>query len=580
MKNLQIIKAGSDIYKKIRFKVMILTCVIICISCNEEEFLKEVPLDFASPENSYVTNADFEAAIYNLHHLTRRIFWYNTQVWYWWLGTDIVESYNDINGAFNYKTYWGSTGAGPAHLWSSSYQVIYDANVILERSESEYSQLTDDQKKIIQAEARFFRGYFFNCLANVFGGVPIVLEEIKTPKRDYVRATREEVYKLCAEDLEFAASNLPDIEAVDESRINRLAASHVLAEVYISLKRWQDAITEASKVIDHPATALMTQRFGSTEEKLFNDPNFDGDVYWDMFRRGSQDRFNGNTESIWVLQFKYFETDDNGLMGGGDRQDLCLARQITPDLTNAKIVQSNGKMQPVLKKPNTYYNQRGQGYLKPSPYFLYRIWKGTDMRNSKCNIIRDYPVLNPSNEYNGKWVIADNLPLVKNTATDTARFFYTQVGKAISPGLDPPEYMDPDQSIPGSIITSARRTWRKNYQIRLAETYLLRAEAYLGAGNQIMAADDINIVRRRANAPDVTPGEVDIDYILDERLRELYFEEIRIITLCRLGKVVDRARRFSPIISKTIGDHQNLWAIPNADIIKNVEATLEQNPGY
>lgn len=147
--------------------------------------------------------------------------------------------------------------------------------------------------------------------------------------------------------------------------------------------------------------------------------------------------------------------------------------------------------------------------------------------------------------------------------------------------MDPVEYVDQNpNSIPGTLLYDARRVWRKHYQIRLAETYLLRAEAYLGAGNKNMAAGDINVVRRRANATDVTPDKVDIDYILDERLRELYYEEIRVMTLCRLGKLVDRVKRFNPLVARTVADYQNVWAIPNAEIIKNVEAALEQNPGY
>ncbi len=570
----------SYLYKRIMQRSLILICLVSSISCNEKNFLREIPLDFASPENSYVTNDDFVAAIYNLHSLTRKIFWYDTNPWYWWLGTDLVESYNDVTHAIDYRTYWGSVGGAPSYFWATSYQIIYDANVILERSKSDLCKLTAEEKTIIQAEAMFFRGYYYKGLANIYGGVPIVLEEIKTPKRNYVRATRQKVYEQCAEDLKFAADNLPDINKVDESRINKLAASHVLAEVYISLGRWQDAINEASKVIDHPATDLMTQRFGSTKEKLFNDPNFKGDLYWDLFRNGSQDRSKGNTESIWVLQYYYNAADRDGVLGGGGRNDYALPRQVCPDLSKANIKQSNGSNVPVLAKPNTYYNHRGQGYLKPSPYFLYKLWTIPDMRNSACNVIRDYPVLNPSNQYNGKWVIADKLPLIRKTAQDTARFFFSQLGKLVTPGMDPAEYLDPDQSIPGSILYDSRRVWRKHYQIRLAETYLLRAEAYLGAGNTVSAANDINAVRRRANAIDVKPGEVNIDYILDERLRELYYEEIRILTLGRLGKVVDRAKRLNPIVAERIENHQNLWAIPNAEIIKNVEATLEQNPGY
>jgi hypothetical protein len=570
----------QTIYKWIAKAIFILGCMMCSFSCNEKTFLDEIPLDFASPENSFVTNTDFESAVYYLHNLTRNVFWYDSRFLYWWCGTDLLQNYSDVIYAVNYKTYWGSVGAAPLWFWSKSYAIIYHANVILERSESELSKLTSDEKTIIQAEACFFRGYFYKGLADLFGGVPIVLEEIKTPKRDYVRATRQQVYEQCAEDLKFAANNLPDIDKTDESRINRLAASHVLSEVYVSLGKWQNAIDEATKVIDHPSTALMTKRFGSNTEKLFNDPNFKGDLYWDLFRHGNQDRSAGNTESIWVLQYYYNESDRDGLLGGGGRVDYCLARYACPDLTKANIKQKNGTWVSILAKANTYYNHRGLGNIKPSPYFLNSLWVPTDIRNSSCNIIRDYPVLNPNNEYNGKWVIADKLPIRKTIAQDTTMFFFPQSGKLITPGMDPAEYLDPDQSIPGSILYDARRVWRKHYQIRLAETYLLRAEAYLGAGSKSKAAEDINVVRRRANAPDATAGEIDIDYILDERLRELCYEEIRIMTLCRLGKVVDRINRLNPWLSATMGSHQNLWAIPNSEIIKNVEATLEQNPGY
>ena len=123
--------------------------------------------------------------------------------------------------------------------------------------------------------------------------------------------------------------------------------------------------------------------------------------------------------------------------------------------------------------------------------------------------------------------------------------------------------------------------------MRLAETYLLRAEAYLKAGSPGLAAADINKVRERANAPLIDGGDVDIDFILDERTRELHFEEFRTLTLKRTGKLVERVRannpwyngKFSPEIS-TIDDYHSLWPIPAQEIERNSEAVLEQNPGY
>ena len=205
-----------DLYNLAAIKISI--CFIVAFfsfSCNEKEFLKEVPLDFYAPENSFVTNEDFVAAIYGLHASVRNGFWGSSAGSGFprigWYGTDLVESRYDTNASQDYSLLWGPTG-NTIDVWKLCYQIIYDANVIVGRSNSEVSKLTEEQKLLVQAEARFFRAYAYNTLAALWGGVPIVLEEVTTPKRDYVRASRMEVYKQCAEDLVFAASNLPDID--------------------------------------------------------------------------------------------------------------------------------------------------------------------------------------------------------------------------------------------------------------------------------------------------------------------------------------------------------------------------------
>ena len=73
------------------------------------------------------------------------------------------------------------------------------------------------------------------------------------------------------------------------------------------------------------------------------------------------------------------------------------------------------------------------------------------------------------------------------------------------------------------------------YMIRIAETYLLRAEARLAQGNKSGAAEDINVLRNRAGAKPCSASDVNIDYILDERVRELFGEEQRWVTLSRLS---------------------------------------------
>ena len=64
---------------------------------------------------------------------------------------------------------------------------------------------------------------------------------------------------------------------------------------------------------------------------------------------------------------------------------------------------------------------------------------------------------------------------------------------------------------------------------------MLRAEAYLGKGNLAAAAADINEVRTRVGAKACSAADVNLDYILDERARELFAEEHRWVTLSRLS---------------------------------------------
>src|SRR3546814_6679994 len=108
-----------------------------------------------------------------------------------------------------------------------------------------------------------------------------------------------------------------------------------------------------------------------------------------------------------------------------------------------------------------------------------------------------------------------------------------------SSDLQHPDGVYVDKSL-GTIKNTAGALYRDRYMMRLAETYLLRAEAYLGKGDNQHAADDINEVRLRSNATPVAPGDVTLDYILDERARELVYEEHRRITLHRTGKLVER----------------------------------------
>lgn len=548
------------------------------MGCFDEDILNEVPRDFLSPENAYVTVEGFNAAVIGLYDQSRlalsdgehrpldHIY-----------GTDLgYNGANQLNVRFgSYLATLLPTSEMVEFHWSQYYRVISGANIILSRMEG--SMMSEQEMTMIEAQAKLFRGFAYRNLAHLYGGVPLVLEEVTSPKTDYVRASREEVYLQAAEDLEFAAANLPGITEVRDGEINNLAANHILAEVYVSLERWTDAIQVASIVIDDPNTALMTERFGSLASE-------EGDVYWDLSRRYNQNRRVGNAEGIWVWQY---EVDvQGGALSSSSRQGPQLERDHAPR-PYSFIVRDPSGVAPFLPlgvSDNT--GGRGIGRFRGTNHFNYGIWEydWEDMRNSEYNFIRDVLFNNPKSEWYGQ-KISDHMSLYRQSIDDTIRFFYPYQSKVTTPGQHPPElYVDPILKTLNA--STAGATYSDQYHIRLAETYLLRAEAYLGNNQLTEAGNDINVVRARANAKLVTPGEVDIDFILDERMRELGVEEKRRLTLNRLGLLYDRTNRYCdgrPDVTNfgvDVAPYHNLFPIPFSEIERNTGSTLAQNPGY
>lgn len=559
-----------------------ITITVMLFSCDEHEFLETKPVDFYAPENTYVTFADYESALFHLYASFRDQY-YDGQQAYNFLSakiqaTDVAYIHKNYGQFSDYSSVLLPTNNRLVFgaLWRPAYRSIYDANVIIERAASDNNELTESEKIKVIAEAKFFRGKHYKMLANIYGGVPIILNEPRSPIRDFKRATREETYQQAASDLKFAAENLGAIDEIPDEKVNNLAAYHVLSEVYVSLNRWQDAINAASVVINHPSTSLMTERFGRRQGWICPVHEYETNVYWDLFQQGNQNRSAGNREAIFVLQTAY---DVPGGLSGGPFYEQVFS----PRLWQANIQNIDGSGANLVPRPNVYTGGRAGGFTMHNYYFFGELWEKSgfdqDIRNAECNIVRDFLVRNPASDYNGQWVEKDNVPLSRESLNDTTRNYFKWITKVSTPGDQPSEFFIDGHEILGSVSYS-HRAYRDLYVIRLAETHLLRAEAYLGAGNITAAAEDINIVRNRAEAPEIDPSEVDIDYILDERARELYIEESRVLTLGRLGKLVERTRKHNPLIGVNVQDHHDLWPIPQSEIEKNVEFPLEQNPGY
>lgn len=551
-----------------RYLFLLLILGLFQVSCNEASYLEEEPLDFYSPSNSFVTFANFESAVFDLYAQLRDLrFNANDNARAHFYGTDLMFDAREstANNRFgDYNITLNPTGSIPSWHWTRLYKLVTSANTIIDRLPE--GELTNEQQVLIEAEARLFRAIGYRYLVYLYGGVPLLLNEVTSPATDFIRAGREEIISQIIEDATIAADGLPGIADVADGRISDLVAQHLLAETYITQGNWDQAIAAASVVINDPGTALMTGRFGSRA----GEP---GDVYYDLFRVGNQNRSSGNTEAIWVAQM---ETDlPGGYLSSTRNAGNSLERNHAP----AAWTLQDPDAKPAVLGWRSDLNTGGRGvsFMQPTDFFENTLWASdfdNDMRNSSFNYIRDFRYDNPASA----WFDSSAVQYPGPNLLAQGWRWYPWLSKVTTPGRHP-EALYADREL-GLLTSGGGSTYTDQYYLRLAETYLLRAEAYLGKGDLDKAAADINVVRSRVNATPVASSDVTIDYILDERARELSLEEDRRITLVRVGKLVERVRLYNHHNGDEIQDFHTLWPIPAGEIEANVNGNLQQNPGY
>ena len=554
-------------------KIIIFTAIVsLFLSCSED-FLKEESLDSLTSESAFITYEDFNSSVNNLYYLVRRQYYSRDEnrPFDFLYGTDIVYD-GENNGSHRHSRMaaaYDPTGEITTTHWNLLYKTISEANTVINRAKS--STMTESQTKEILAQARFFRAFSYRSLVYLYGDVPLVIDEITTPKIDFTRTPKADVLNQIIEDFDFASKNLPAIESAQDGRLNNLVAYHYLAETYISVGRNTDAITAATVVIDNPNTELMKRgtRFGSRA----NEP---GNIYWDLFRTNNQNH-PANTEGLWVIQFE-LDVLGGGLQSGSKNGSYMLERHHAPLIRDVRVSGSAPFNWPI----GDYTGGRGIGWMISTVYFSNTIWGGdssnpdfvNDIRNSNENFVREY--VGNRGSFVGQTISTETPP---PGVTIPSRAIYAYQTKCTTPFNHPDGLYGNKDTY--ALTASGGGTYTDQYMLRLAETYLLRAEAYLADSKPDLAADDINVIRDRANASPVSSANVTIDYILDERMRELGLEEKRRLTLMRLGLLYDRVSRFNPYyVGQGMKETYNLWPIPANEIERNRGAELKQNPGY
>lgn len=541
----------------------------------DDKFLVTDPETFYTVDNIFSTSAQVDQAVIAIYSQLRDI-WANPNEENWIFmfrgnGTDMfdVPSIRRANSFNNYGTI-NANHANFYNAFSTWYQIIAKANLaIYSAGLPNITWASASDKAYTLAQARFFRAFAYRNLAELFGGVPIVTDITKTARFDYKRATRVDTYQYAIDELLAIENDLPEVTAVG-GRLVKGAAQHNLCELYLAMgtqlvadgnstaaqAAFTQSITYANKVIDGGTYALMNTRYGARKTET------QGNVYWDLFQENNVNYQDGNKECIWAIQIDYaaYRAED-------PRSKLPYSRIYGPVFRNGAPAHLQGTGVDV--------GGRGISQVTPTMYTRDSIYAGQwgdDMRNTDIVFRRIFLGNVPASPYYGipvPWsVLYDNTddrsldyPVSCKIATDK----YT--------GLADGENMS--------------NLFRDDYFIRLPETILLRAEAKQRNGDKTGAAADVNLLRTRANcAYKVTAADMDDNFnlILDERTRELVYEECRWNTLLRMGGsiAVDRIKKYAfwPEAMSTLTFQYNLWPIPQLVIDANKDVKLDQNPGW
>lgn len=583
------------IYKKYIWLFVLLFGVI---SCKDDDFLKETPSTFYTVSNAFSTSAQVDQALVAIYSQLRDIWTIgNENTWQFAFrgnGTDMydVASIRRSNAFNNYGNINPDNGIFYS-IYTAWYQVIAKANLAIYSANlptMAWSSATD--KAYALAQARFFRAFAYRNLGELFGGVPIVTDISTTARFDFKRATRAETYQFAIDELVAIEGDLPET-TVAGGRLVKGAAQHNLCELYLALgtqlaadgkaadaqTAFANSIKYGNKVIDGGTYSLMTSRFGTRKNEtnisiplykngtagaanIINTIQFSTNYYWDLFQEGNVNYQDGNKECIWAMQVDYaaYKAEDS-------RGKLAYSRLYGPVFRNGSPANLGGTLEDA--------GGRGISQIMPTMYtrdLIYADKWANDMRNSDVVFRRTfYGNMTTSPYYNKPipWsVLYDNkddqsldYPVSCKIATDK----YT--------GLADGENMS--------------NLFRDDYFIRLSETILLRAEAKQRSGDKAGAAADINLLRDRAQCSyRVTAADMDDNFntILDERARELVYEECRWNTLLRMGGTiaVDRIKKYAywPEAQTSLTFNYNLWPIPQTVIDANKDVKLDQNPGW
>lgn len=584
------------------------------MSCSTD-WLEPKPLSIFTPENAFVDARGMYGALTACEKAMRDEFYTgNAPIMYELIFSEVcVMGITDrpgppmnMNLQITPTSSQNSDNVRMEQYWDKAFSIIKYANVVISRID-QTTFASEAERNAVLGSAYFHRAYQYYRLTHQFGDVPFIGREIKEPRLDFYSTQREVILRKLKKDMEFAS--LWCLDNVDRGRISKGACLHLLTKINLALGEFDAAITSASTLINGGTYSLMLSPFGTIPAETGDYLSKLGIVRDDVIARlhwWANKSIAANKE-VLLLAVSAEDLIDS-------RVDLSTMYNASPfwSCTNANMLYT-----PDGKGPSTSSAAgesirlmetfgRGVGTARATSYATKRIWDDpNDLRHKKWNWMEpEYLVYNANKAKEGTYY---GKPLQLRDAagkvltTDTIRNWF---------GWPHYKLYVPD---PRKVqFVGGAYDW---YIFRLAETYLLRAEAYWWKGDNANAMADVNKVRTRAGcAPYTNAANVGIGTILDERARELYYEEPRKSELTRMAFIFAKTGKsyngkayststfttsnffFDRIIEKndfynknvkavngqeyTMSPYHVLWPVPQTSINSNPKGVINQNFGY
>jgi hypothetical protein len=437
------------------------------------------------------------------------------------------------------------------NFWRDFYVGVNTTNTVIDAATT--ADVSDALRTLRTGEARFLRALYYFTLVRTFGDIPLNLK----PTAGVVTATTREpvakVYDAIIADLLAAETALPD-KAAQYGRADRPAAQHLLTEVYLTRAAPGDMALAAAKallVVNNPRFKLLTN-------------------YKDNYDINNE----VNTETIWAIQNTADPLTNGEANGYGNKLHLYfgypydLEPGMVRDIANDRPFRRFRPTAWLLNLWDRTKDGRYDAIFKQVWYANNAASIPKDASGAPKFTVGDTAVFFPGREYTA----------AEKAATRYKVYNPSEYGDAIFPVLN--KFLDPTRT-----STNQESGQRDLALMRLDNTYLMLAEALMRDGKADQALQYVNAIRTRAARPGqqaammVTAADLTIDFILDERSRELAGETTRWFDLTRTHKLVERVQKYNPGGAALVKACHELRPIPTNEILLSTGG-MKQNPCY